>query len=125
MDGKVNLFVSPAVMEELRDVAGRPKVVTRLQLTVERTEEYLDVIQATASVLVDIREAFVYERDPEDARYVNLAVAAGADVIVSRDKDLLDLMNPTNPQGAEFRKRFPNIRILDPVSFLREIDETG
>ena len=50
-----------------------------------------------------------------------LAVAADAKLIVSRDKDLLDLMDSAKPEAADFQARFPLLRILDPVLFLREI----
>jgi predicted nucleic acid-binding protein len=49
--------------------------------------------------------------------YINLAIAAAADYLASRDKDLLDLM-----QDLDFTTRFPGIRVLDPVSLLREIE---
>ena len=48
---------------------------------------------------------------------------ADAKRIVSRDKDLLDLMDAMKPEAADFQGRFPLLRILDPVSFLREIGE--
>jgi predicted nucleic acid-binding protein len=53
---------------------------------------------------------------------VNLAVAAQANLIVSRDKDLLDLGNPARPESTEFHRRFPTLRILEPVQFLLELD---
>ena len=64
---------------------------------------------------------FAYRRDPDDAHYVNLVLAVGAKLIVSRDKDLLDLADMANPEAAEFTKRYPGLRILNPVSFLFEI----
>jgi predicted nucleic acid-binding protein len=36
--------------------------------------------------------------------YINLAVAAGADFIISRDKDLLDLMTSHADECKEFRQ---------------------
>ena len=59
---------------------------------------------------------FSYPRDPKDEPYVNLAVAAGLRYLVSRDKDLLDLM-----QDPSFQQRFPDLMILDPVTFLRAL----
>lgn len=57
------------------------------------------------------------DRDPKDEPYLNLAIAAKATYLVSRDRDLLDLMaDPT------FRQRHPDLLILDPVEFLREIE---
>ncbi len=124
IDGKVELFLSPTVFEELHDVASRPKVIAKLQLSPDRTQEFIDVIEVTATILAGFPEPFVYERDPDDAHYVNLAVAANANLIVSRDKDLLDLMDSTKRQTADFQERFPQLRILDPVSFLREIGDS-
>jgi len=123
LDGKVSLFVSPAVVEELRDVASRPKVFAKLGLTASWVQEFLEAVEIAATVLTSVPLLFAYERDPDDAHYVNLALAADAKLIVSRDKDLLDLMDATKPEAAEFQKRFPRLRILEPVAFLREIEE--
>jgi putative PIN family toxin of toxin-antitoxin system len=125
IDRKVDLFVSPKVLDELRDVASRPKVIDKLHLTPDRTEEFIGVIEIAATVLTGFPETFTYSRDPDDAHYVNLAAAANASVIVSRDKDLLDLMDPAKPEAADFRNRFPLLRILDPVSFLREFSQVS
>jgi predicted nucleic acid-binding protein len=70
----------------------------------------------------DFPLVFSYQRDPDDAHYVNLAIAAQAELIVSRDRDLLDLMDPTKPEAADFQRRFPQVRIVDPVGFLVEIE---
>jgi putative PIN family toxin of toxin-antitoxin system len=121
IDGKVSLFVSPYVVGELREVTGRPKVVAKLGLVADRVEEFYEIIEITATILVDIPELFTYSRDPDDAHYVNLALAADAELIVSRDNDLLDLMDPTKPEAAEFQSRYPLLRILSPVGFLREV----
>ncbi len=123
IDGKLDLFLSPIVLDELRDVASRPKVIAKLQLTPNRTQEFIEVVEAKATVLAGFPETFAYHRDPDDAHYVNLAAAAEASVIVTRDKDLLDLADVTKPEAADFRNRFPQLRILDPVSFLLEIGE--
>ncbi len=45
-------------------------------------------------------------------------IAADADYLASRDKDLLDLM-----KDREFTTRFPGIHVLDPASLLREIEQ--
>jgi hypothetical protein len=39
---------------------------------------------------------------------------------VTRDKDLLDLMDQTTEAGTDFRQRFPGLTILDPEAFLRQ-----
>lgn len=55
-------------------------------------------------------------RDPKDEPYLNLAVAAQATFLVSRDLDLLDLI-----KDAAFRQRHPDLNILDPPAFLAEM----
>jgi putative PIN family toxin of toxin-antitoxin system len=121
LDGDVQLFVSPGVLAELSDVASRPRVVAKLKLVVERVEDFFTALGAAAVLLDGFPEPFVYERDPDDALYVNLALAADATLIVSRDRDLLDLMDAAKPEADAFQARFPALRILDPIQFLREV----
>ena len=52
--------------------------------------------------------------------YINLAIAAGASYLVSRDNDVLDLAKLSNPDGGRLRSHTPHLQILDPVSFLAE-----
>jgi putative PIN family toxin of toxin-antitoxin system len=125
IDGKVHLFLSPYVIEELRDVISRPKVITKLELITERVDEFIEAIQIASTILDGFARPFSYERDPDDAEYVNLAIAADAKLIVSRDKDLLDLMSASNPEAADFQRRFPSVRILSPVGFLREFEASS
>jgi predicted nucleic acid-binding protein len=65
---------------------------------------------------------FTYDRDPDDAHYVDLAVAAQAKLIVSRDRDRLDLMDDRRQDSLAFKRRFPSLRILDPVQLIRELE---
>lgn len=122
LDSKLDLFLSPTVLSELRRVAGRPKVIAKLHLVPERFEKFVAAIEMAGIVLESVDEMFSYARDPADAHYVNLALAAGAHSIISRDRDLLDLMTATLVEAIDFRSRFPRLRILDPVQFLREFD---
>ena len=47
-------------------------------------------------------------------RSVGFLQGVRAQFLVSRDKDLLDLMN-----DASFRQRYPDLSILDPTAFLK------
>ena len=80
---------------------------------------FITALELVAVSVDSVPEQFAYERDPDDAHYVNLALAPEAEVLVSRDSDLLALADGTSAQGAEFRSRFPGLRISDPVAFLR------
>jgi hypothetical protein len=46
--------------------------------------------------------------------------AVSARYLVSRDNDLLDLMDGGRPEGRQFRHRYPGLIIVDPVGFLLE-----
>lgn len=61
---------------------------------------------------------FAYPRDPDDEPYLNLAIEVEADYLISRDHDLLDLMNWSQEAGREFRQRFRFLKIVTPEEFL-------
>lgn len=66
---------------------------------------------------------FDFERDPKDEIIINLAIEAEADYIVSRDKDLLDLMTGYTDECKDFRRRFRRLKIVEPVEFLTIIEK--
>ena len=114
---QVTLYVSAEVLAEVRDVLTRPVLQAKFpRLTEQRVELFLQNVKAKAVTATEISRSMSLSRDPDDEPYLNLAIAVGANYLVSRDKDLLDLMN-----DADFRRRFPDLAILDPVAFLRVI----
>lgn len=119
VDGSCLLFVSEFIFDELKDITSRPHLVARFSLTAERVALFLESIAEIATALVDVPAVFELPRDPKDARYVDLALAAQAKLIVSRDLDLLSLTDPSTPEGRDFRARFPDIEILTPTELLR------
>ena len=120
----VRLYISPDVLKELADVLNRPKVRARFPaLTGDVVEEFLNHLKSTAVTINHIPKRFSYQRDVDDEPYINLAVEAKADYIVSRDKDLLDLMTSYSNECKDFRRRFRPLRVIDPVEFLKEIEE--
>ncbi len=64
-----------------------------------------------------VPEHYVLVRDPDDSKYLNLAIAAGAAYLVTTDLDLLDLMEPQSAAGVDFRRRFPSIQVVTPMAF--------
>jgi predicted nucleic acid-binding protein len=62
--------------------------------------------------------AFMLPRDPNDEMDIDLAIASGALLVVSRDNDLLDLMHDDDPVGVELRRLHPTFRILTPPEFI-------
>ena len=121
-EGRVLLLYSDEIVAELRDVLFRPKLQQKFpRLTTDRAEALIQLLLEKGIPVRNVPPEFVYERDPKDEKYVNLAIAAGADYIVSRDNDLLDLMDENRPEGQDFQARFPTLSILDPVAFLRRV----
>lgn len=112
--GDVALAASPSILAEVRDVLTRPKIHAKFpHLTQDRVDIFLRKVAAISAVVSDVPDAGVRLRDPDDLPYLNLAVAVEAAYIVTRDGDLLDLMDEPS-----FVKKYPHLRIVDPVTFL-------
>ncbi len=118
--GRLRLVLSQAVLAEVQDVLTRPKLVRKYpQLASPRVAEFLARVVEQAQFLDPVPEAFSYPRDPNDQPYLDLAIAAGADFLVSRDQDILDLQAPDSEPGQELRRHAPKLSILDPVELLK------
>jgi predicted nucleic acid-binding protein len=92
-------------------------------VTPDRVDNFIKDLAKFAEPVENVPALFSYSRDPDDAHYVDLAIATGARLLVSRDKDLLDLMDESRVEGKDFRKQFPDLIITDPPSFLLQLDE--
>ena len=84
------LFSSPLLLEELTDVLTRPAATKRLAVVGKSPREvladYLD-----ANDLVEPVDSPRVARDPDDDQVLACALAAKASLIVSGDRDLLEL----------------------------------
>ena len=126
LSGRVRLFVSRETLAEAAEVLSRPRILKHLpHATPERREAFLETVIAHATYLRDVTEKFRFERDPKDAPYLNLAIAAGADYLVTRDRDLLDLMTGHADECKGFRQRFRNLRIVEPSALLQRLEKTS
>ena len=98
-----SIALSSAVHDEIQDVLGRPKFAA--VLTPDLRQEILELL-TVAALWVEPAIQVTDCRDSKDNKYLELALAAGAEVIVSSDNDLL-VLNPW--------RRIP---ILRPAEFL-------
>lgn len=121
-DGAFQLFTSNFILDEVRE--SHYKIPRKYGVTAEQTRAMAAGIARIAVIVDQVPPVFVYDRDPDDAHYINLAIRTDAKLIVSRDKDLLDLMNPAQATARSFQKRFPLLRIIDPVTLLHELETT-
>jgi uncharacterized protein len=116
-DGRLELFLSPYILTEVRDVLSRPKTLRKFPaLTPEAVDMFLRDVATHATTLPAVPKVFALARDPKDEPYVELAAATRARYLVTRDKDLLDLMG-----DDVFRQQFPGLTVIDPVTLLREL----
>lgn len=120
---KVALFLSNAVIEEIRDVAQREPLFSRFRLTEKKVENFLAPILTNATMLDDYPHVFDYPRDPDDELYIDLAAACQAHLIASRDRDLLALNDISTVDGQRFRAQFPDLLILNPEQLLARIGD--
>jgi putative PIN family toxin of toxin-antitoxin system len=114
---EVELYWSDAVLDEVRKLPRHPELA-HLGATPERVSKLLGKLWSVALHIRDVPSVYVHPIDADDSAYVDLAVAADAKLIVSRDNHLLNLTNPAKPWSAEFRQRFPTIEVLTPVELL-------
>lgn len=109
-DGTLTLVSSPVLLAELAEVLEQPKFDAVLARSNTSRERSLAEIQQLAEVLVPEALPQPVCRDPDDDHVLALALTAHVDLIVSGDKDLLDLNS------------FQNIPILAPVDALRRVE---
>jgi putative PIN family toxin of toxin-antitoxin system len=102
------LAVSEATMAELLNVLARPRLARFLDL--ELRDELLGQLDALAAFFSPT-EAVTDCRDAKDDKYLELALAAGAEVIVSGDDDLL-VLHP-----------WRGVRILRPADYVAEAED--
>jgi putative PIN family toxin of toxin-antitoxin system len=118
-DGTVELFVSRTALDEIQDVLTRPETRARFsKATSQSVAAFLDEILENATFVDLVESHFTYRRDPKDEPYINLAVEAKADYIISRDKDLLDLMTGFDEESKQFRQRFRPLAVIEPLALL-------
>ncbi|MHB8647208.1 MAG: putative toxin-antitoxin system toxin component, PIN family [Thermomicrobiales bacterium] len=99
------LVVSEALILEVLDVIRRPDVVKLFRTLPTRDPAAIIAILQSAAT-VELREIPSVSRDPKDDVIVATAVAAGAEYLVSEDRDLLGL------------GEHEGVRIINAVRFL-------
>jgi uncharacterized protein len=116
-EGRVTLCLSGAILNEIRDVLSRPTTLRKFpQLSPEWVVTFVESVESKGLLLPEPPRVLILDRDPKDEPYLNLSLAAGANYLVTRDRDLLDLMS-----DDEFQRRGPPFVVLEPAAFLGAI----
>jgi putative PIN family toxin of toxin-antitoxin system len=97
------LLVSEATVEELATVLGRPKFDP--YLSIADRKEFVRLLGRIAEMIPIVRVVRAC-RDPRDDKFLEVAVNGRADLIITGDRDLLEL----NP--------FMDTAILNPAAYL-------
>lgn len=89
LKGELELFVSPAILQELTDVLTRPK------LSVVAAHPDLPIVLSwlhdPVRLVVPKARLDVVKVDPDDNRIIECAVEAGAEAVITGDDHLLGL----------------------------------
>lgn len=99
------LIVSPEIVLEILDVLRRPELVRLFaSLPGQKPATIIAFLQAAEAVEPAITP--LVSRDPKDDKFLVAAHVAGADFLVSEDRDLLDL------------KTYEGVTIVDAEAFI-------
>jgi len=104
-EGRIDGFISSVLIAELEGVLQRPK----FSLTADQICGIIDLVRQTFVTISPRQSVAVVKDDPDDNAVLEAALAAGAEVVVSGDSHLLDLVE------------FLSIRILSPACFMKQI----
>lgn len=107
IDGRVDLLVSPDIIEEFKGVALRAK----FDFSTEEIAEFIESLLEMGELVIPCEKINAIMSDPDDNIILECAVEANADIIVTGDRHLLDL------------KTFRGIRIMTAQQFLNFIKD--
>jgi len=89
---KTTLYTAEEILTETRRVLlEKDHIRNKYVYHDAEVEHFIELIRGKCLVVSRLPELHVIERDPKDDMVIACAVAATADYIVSRDRDLLDL----------------------------------
>lgn len=119
---QIEVFLIRACLREFRDVMNCPSVRKQiLDLTDEDINVFIDRLLFRGTLVRKVPHVFDYPRAVQDEPHVDLAAAADADFLVTRDLDLLSLAIDHSIIAKEFRQRFPRLHVVNPLGFMEAI----
>ncbi len=84
--GLAELILSPPIIDEFRNVLDKKFALTR-----EEIDEGIAIVQESATLIAIPGTLRVVTDDPEDDKFIETALVAGAQCLISGDKHLLRL----------------------------------
>jgi len=81
-----DVYISMPLIDEVKE-----KLLNKFRLPVELADEFISEIFDTTNLVKPTEDISVLQRDPDDNKVLECALAAGALIVISADKDLLQL----------------------------------
>jgi putative PIN family toxin of toxin-antitoxin system len=106
---QIGLFehvTSPEILAETESVLHRRHIQRRYKLTNEDVADFIRYLRDVSTIIEPVAEVSGVSVDPDDDKFLSLAIEAGADYVVSGDPHLTDL-------GG-----YAGITIVTPARFL-------
>jgi putative PIN family toxin of toxin-antitoxin system len=122
--GRFIVLFSDATLAEAKEVPLRSELTRRYsQLTPARVDAlFADLERYSLHVAAPPRR-FELPRDPKDEPLIDVALAGGAQYLVTWNRrHLTYLMDKDTPEGIGFCTKFPNLKIVAPPDLLSAID---
>jgi putative PIN family toxin of toxin-antitoxin system len=117
------MLLSRPVMREYRGVLARDELThAHPAITPEVVRLVIERLRYSADVVDPVRARFRYDRDPDDACFLELAIAGAGTHIITYDNDLLSLPTQQTDAGKRFRQRLPRVQVLDGGEFMRQFE---
>ena len=107
-DGRFTAVYSTDLLVEIIDVLGRPALRAKYHIEPDDISALINLMRLRGELVTPTRKVTAC-RDPKDDKFLEAALAGGADCIVSGDADLLALTP------------FEDIPILRPAEFLARL----
>lgn len=102
LDKRIKIVISPEILEEIREVLFRKKFAF---IDSDRKNEFILLLSQMAEIVYPVHKANIC-RDNDGNKFIEAALSAKANIIVSSDGDLLAL------------KGYEGIEILSPSEFI-------
>lgn len=102
---KITLVTSPEAIEEFKEVISRPK----FGFTRKEVDDFVDALLQVSEVIIPKVKVNAITRDPSDNKFLEIAISAKANLVVSSDAHLVSL------------KKYEGIPIVDAKTALERI----
>jgi putative PIN family toxin of toxin-antitoxin system len=106
VEGAFELVISEDILDEYERVLGYERIQKNAVITAEQIIALLSKIEEAGTLVIPSETLSVVDKDPDDNKFLECAIAGAADYIVSGDAHLLSL------------GEYQGVRILSPADFL-------